>query len=199
MQLSLHMIKRMLKKTLLFVAMSITAGGMANAATVVFDASGRFSGSDAADSLVTPNGIFFLSFAVSNTQAPLPGTVTSLGFDVPVAGFLYTLNNVAVNIAPSEIRFNTLANGGLFDVTIGTGLSSTEFDFEGVQAFSGTTAAPVFTTGTYTISDWNYSDPSNFDIETVGTVSVVPTPEPSTILLVSCGLVALAGLKIRAY
>jgi DNA-binding beta-propeller fold protein YncE len=190
----------MLIKTLLLLSVSVAACGIANASSMVaIDASGQFSGSDVADSLAAPNGIFSLSFDVLTNPTPLPGTVTSLGFDVPIDDFTYTLNDVAISVVPSEIRFNTLANGGLFDVTIGTGLSAEEFSFEGDQAFSGTTAAPVFTTGKLTVTDWTYSDPANFDSEVTGAASVVPTPEPSTILLVSCGLVALIGWKIRAH
>jgi len=127
----------------------------------------------------------------------LPGTVSSLGFDIPLDYFDYSLNGVAKSVAVSEITFSTLANGGLFNVTIGTGLSAEEFSFEGAQAFSGTTAAPVFSLGNYAVTNWTYSDPSNFDVETVGKVSIVPTPEPSTILLVSCGLVAFWSRKFR--
>ena len=188
----------MLKQTLLLLSISVAACGMANASTVTVTASGQFSGSDVADSLAAPNEIFSLSFDVLTNPTPLPGTVTSLGFDLPVEDFNYTLNHVAIAVAPSEIRFNTLANGGLFDITIGTGLNAEEFSFEGNQAFSGTTAAPVFTVGKLTVTDWTYSDPSNFDTEAAGTASTVPTPEPSTLLIAGCGLVALLGWKMRA-
>jgi len=188
----------MLKQTLLLFAMSMVACGMASAGqVVVFDVSGQFSGSDVAGPLVAPNGMFSLSFDVLSNPTPLPGTVSSLGFDIPLDYFDYSLNGVAKSVAVSEITFSTLANGGLFNVTIGTGLSAEEFSFEGAQAFSGTTAAPVFSLGNYAVTNWTYSDPSNFDVETVGKVSIVPTPEPSTILLVSCGLVAFWSRKFR--
>jgi hypothetical protein len=82
--------------------------------------------------------------------------------------------------SPTEIRFNTSANGGLFDVIFGSGLTATEFSFEGPQAFSGSTAAPVFSSGPLSISSWTYSDPRNFGSQTPASlgVSLSPTPEP---------------------
>ena len=172
---------------------------MAGAATLTVFATGQFSSTDTANSLVAPGGMFGIGFQLNGNTAPLPGTVTSLGFDVPIASFLYTLNNVQVNAAASEIRFNTLANGGLFDVTIGSGLSSSEFDFQGAQLFSGTTAAPAFAAGRYSLSSWTYSDPANYDLATPASqaVSAAVTPEPATVFLISAFLIPFIGWKFR--
>jgi hypothetical protein len=188
----------MSKSWLLFLA-SIAACGMASASTLYVSASGRFSSSDIADPLVSPNGQFTLRFAVDSNPTPLTGSVTSLGFDLPVTAFSYVLNGGAVNATPTEIRFNTLANGGLFDISFGSGLSASEFSFEGVQAFSGSTAAPVFSIGSFGISTWTYSDPANFDSQapTASAAAITPTPEPSSIFLMLGGLVALLGLGAR--
>jgi hypothetical protein len=186
----------MMKQPLLLMALLITACGLASAGTLLVSASGQFSSTDTADSLVAPNGLFSLAFSVDSNPTPLEAD--SLGFDVPVNYFAYDLNGVPVSVTPSEIRFDTLANGGLFDVTIGSGLTEDEFEFEGDQAFSGTTAVPVFATGQYDISELIYSDPDNFDFPaTSATASIGPTPEPSTILLISGGLVVLIGRKFR--
>jgi hypothetical protein len=133
--------------------------------------------------------MFSLTFAVDDNPTPTSGSVTSLGFDLPVTGFSYELNGSNVSVTPSEVRFNSGANGGLFDVTFGTGLSSSELSFEGDQLFGGTTSAPTFANGTFMLTDWTYSDPSNFDVQTPtsATVSVTATPEPSSILLVLSG------------
>ena len=188
-----------MRKPLLLFIWSLAVCGVANAGTLLLvSASGQFSSSDVADSLVAPNGVFSLTFSVDSTPTPLAGTVDSLGFDVPVQYVAYELNGAPVSVVPSEIRFNTLANGGLFDVTIGSGLTEDEFEFEGDQAFSGTTAAPVFATGQYDISETLYSDPENFDFPTTSaTASISPSPEPSTVLLISCGLAAVMGRKFR--
>jgi hypothetical protein len=180
----------MFKKALLIAATA--ACGIASASTSYVSVSGQFSGSDVANSLVAPNGTFSLSFAVDNNPAPTSGSVTSLGFDLPGLAFSYELNGNNVPVTPSEIRFNTGANGGLFDVTFDTGLNASEFDFQGDQIFGGTTSAPTFANGTFALTGLTYSDPSNFDVQTPASasVSVTATPEPSSILLILSGLAA---------
>jgi hypothetical protein len=188
----------MTKKPLLLLAMSVAACGMASADTLLVSASGQFSSSDVADSpLVTAGGVFSLSFVVDTSPTPLADSVTLDSFDVPVEDFSYELNNSPVSVTPSEITFFTLADGGLFQVNIGSGFTGEAFDFEGDQAFSGTTTAPVFTIGQFAISTWTYTDPVNFDLETPASGSVFIAPEPSTLLLISSGLVALVGRKFR--
>jgi len=184
----------MMKKILLLLVISIAACGMASAEPLLVTASGQFSSVDFPGALVTPNGVFSLSFAVGSNPTPLAGTVTSLSFDVPVTDFAYELNNTPVAVTPSEITFYTLADGGLFNITFGSGLSAAELGFQGDQAFSGTTAAPTFAFGDYAVSSWTYSDPVNFDSGS-GTVSI--SPEPSTVLLISGGLLALVRRKFR--
>jgi PEP-CTERM motif len=180
----------MFKKALLIAATA--ACGIASASTSYISVSGQFSGSDVANSLVAPNGTFSLSFAVDNNPVPTSGSVTSLGFDLPGLAFSYELNGNNVPVTPSEIRFNTGANGGLFDVTVGSGLNASEFDFQGDQLFGGTTSAPTFANGTFALTGFTYSDPSNFDVQTPtsASVSVTATPEPSSILLILSGLAA---------
>ena len=190
----------MFKKALLIAATA--ACGIASASTSYISVSGQFSGTDIANTLVAPNGTFALTFAVDNNPTPTSGSVTSLSFDLPASAFSYSLNGNTVPVTPSEIRFNTGANGGLFDVTFGSGLSASEFDFEGEQLFGGTTSAPTFANGTFALTNWTYSDPSNFDVQSpaAATVSVTATPEPSSILLMLSGLAtAFVGAAARKF
>ncbi len=192
----------MMRKPLLLLILSIAACGMGSAAPLLFvSASGQFSNTDAADSVVAPNGIFSLRFAVDANPTPVPLSVTATSFDVPVEDFSYELNNVPVSVVPSEITFFTSADGGLFGVTIGSGFTADEFSFQGDQLFSGTPAVPTFAAGQHSITGVTYSDPTNFDsAAAIGNVSVSAasaTPEPSTLLLISCGLAAVAGPKLR--
>lgn len=189
----------MFKQLLFLCVASSAACGIASASPLTFSVSGQFSNSDVSGMLVAPNGIFSLVFSVDSNPAPLTGTVTSLGFDVPVNGFSYKLNNSLVSATASEIRFNTLGNGGLFDVTFGSGLTAEEFDFEGPQLFTGSTAAPVFSAGSFIITDWTFSDPANFDSQTPrsSTVSVLAAPEPSSVFLLAAGFIAFIGLNFR--
>ena len=130
----------MSKTSVLFLVISIAGCGIASADTLDVSVSGQFSSSDTAGPLVSPDGIFNLSFQVDGNPTPVAGSVTVNSFDVPITDFSYTLDGTPVTVAPSEITFDSLGNGGLFNVTFGSGLSAEEFIFEGDQAFSGTTA-----------------------------------------------------------
>src|SRR5215471_19141904 len=106
----------MSERLLLLLVMTTAVCGTASAGTLVVSVDGQFSNSDIPGPLVAPNGVFNIQFKVDNTPPPLNGSVTGLGFDIPLLAFTYTLNGVLVNVTPTEIRFNTLGNGGLFDV-----------------------------------------------------------------------------------
>ena len=184
----------MLSKLFLF---SMAAAGMASASPLVVNLSGQFAGLDVADSFVSPNGHFSLAFTFDTVFAP--SAVTSVGFDIPLANVTYTLNGTTSTLTPSEIRFNTAANGGLLDITFGSGLTAAEFDFQGAQAFTGTTAAPVFAPGSFSISSWTFSDPRNFDFQTpssqAATIALTPEPLSAGSVLAGLALAAAAGLR----
>lgn len=189
-------------KNIALLCLLFTAGlGMASASTFYITTSGQFSSADTAGPLVSPNGTYTLTFEAVSNPTPVSGTVTGLGFDIPLGVFSYTLNHTAVGVTPSEIRFNTLANGGLFDVTIGSGLSAEEFDFQGVQAFTGTTSSPTISAGSFSISSFTYSDPVNFDSQTLGgaSVQISATPEPASATLILGGLAALLVLRRSSF
>jgi hypothetical protein len=191
----------MLKNVVLLLVMSIAGCGIASASTLEVSASGQFSSSDVAGQLVAPNDFFSFSFDVNSATTPLSGTVTSLSFDVPVTSFSYTLEGAPVNVTPTEITFDTLANGGLFEVTFGSGLNAEQFSFEGAQAFSGTTAAPMFSAGSYAVSNWTYSDPLNYDFEAPTSLNahIAPVPEPSSAVVILGGLLALIAVRSRKF
>ena len=191
----------MLKTPVLLLLISIAVCGIASASTLEVSVSGDFSNSDVAGPLVGPGEPFTMSFDVESPTTPLGGTVTSLSFDVPIEDFTYTLDGTPLSVTPSEITFDTLANGGLFNVTFGTGLSAEEFSFEGDQAFSGTTSAPTFSAGSYNVSSWTYSDPNNFDIETPTALDAKFTqvPEPSSLVVILGGFLALIAVRSRKF
>lgn len=193
------MLAAMMSKPVLLLILSIATCGIGSAGPLLFvSGSGHFSSTDVADSLVAPNGVFSLRFAVDSNPTPVALSVTVNSFDVPVEDFSYELNNVPVSVVPSEITFDTLADGGLFSVTIGSGFTAEEFIFQGDQAFGGTTAAPTFAVGQFHVASVTYEDQANFDSPAaIGNASISPAPEPSTLLLISCGLAAVMGRKFR--
>ncbi|MGB6942660.1 MAG: hypothetical protein WBE37_09715 [Bryobacteraceae bacterium] len=192
----------MSKTSVLFLVISIAGCGIASADTLDVSVSGQFSSSDTAGPLVSPDGTFNLSFQVDSNPTPEAGSVTVNSFDVPITGFSYTLDGTPISVTPSEITFETLANGGLFNVTFGSGLSAEDFSFEGDQAFSGTTAAPTFSAGSFSVSEWTYSDGNgNYDIETPTSLNaqIAPVPEPSSAFPILGGFLALIAVRFRKF
>jgi len=190
----------MLKVPWLLVAVTLLTSALVDASTLVVSVSGQFSASDVASSIVTPNAAFSVSFDVDSNPTPLAGTVSTLGFDAPVLSFYYSLNGVRVpSLNPSEIHFDTLANGGLFDLTFGAGISATQFVFEGPQIFGGSTAAPTFTSGKFTLANWTVSDPQNYDSQSpaAALVTVAAAPEPSSLALFAVAAFASFALLRR--
>ncbi len=129
-------------------------------------------------------------------QMQVARTLTNLGFDVPFFAFAYVLNGAPVSGSPAEVRFNTLSSGGLFDVVFGTGLNEAYFSFQGPQAFTGTTAAPILTLRSFVETSLSYSDPANFNVTATPTaVSILLSPEPSSFLLLLGGFLAFVAVS----
>lgn len=190
-----------MSKSILVLFLSLSAlSGLSHAASLYVSGAGQFSPSDTPSAIVAPSGLFSFRFTVDSNSIPVTNTVTPLGFDLSALSFTYTLNGASVNAVPSEVRFNTLANGGLFDVTIGSGLNASIFSFQGPQAFSGTTAAPTLNIANYSVTSFTFSDPTNFDAQATNlSASVTATPEPSSALLLLCGSVAFLAVPARRF
>jgi hypothetical protein len=186
-------------RSLLLLVMAIAGSAVLSATPLYVSAGGRFSNTDVAGPLVGPNEVFSLTFVVDSNPTPVAGTVTALGFDPSFSDLHYTLNGVETPASASEIRFNTLANGGLFDIIFGSGLNASDFSFSGAQAFSGSTSVPMITPGQYGLSSGTFSDPNNYDMQSpIGaSAAVTLTPEPSSLATVLGGLAALIYLSRR--
>jgi hypothetical protein len=183
-------------KTLFFSVLCLAACGTASAGSLFVTATGTFSGPavDTADTFVIPGDTFSLQFAVPTSPITNGSNSTTLSFDVPVAGFTYELDGIVDPVSlPTEITFFTAADGGGFQVDFGP---TTEFLFSSSQIFSGTTAAPTFSPGTFDDQSFLFLDSNNVD-SNPATVTVTPTPEPSSILLLLCGGIGLFAAGIR--
>jgi hypothetical protein len=180
-------------KRLALLTLSLGACSFVNASTLYVQTSGQFSSTDTADTYVTPGDTFTLSFVVPSSPVISASNSTSLSFDVPVVDFSYRLNGVADAVGlPSEITFYTAADGGGFEVAFG---SSTEFLISSSQIFSGVTTAPAFSAESFPGQSFLFLDNNNVDANSA-TVAVTPTPEPSSALLLLCG-VALVAVGFR--
>jgi hypothetical protein len=181
----------------------------AHAETLTVSVSGQFGSEVTTDQLAAPDASWALSFEVDSS--PAASNSDALGFDAPFSDFSYMLNGSAVAVSPGEIRFFTSADGGLFTVFFGpetgfnNGMPIPEFSLSGGQAFSGTTAGPTITAGSYPVADVIYSDALNFDDEgasgTVtikGTSSTVPEPSSLWLFLAAAALTFLSRFRARA-
>jgi hypothetical protein len=185
----------MMRKSLLLFVMSTAVSGLCSASSLFVTGTGTFSATDTADPFVTPNDVFSLQFVVPDIPTITGTNSTTLSFDVPVEAFTYDLNGTVDDLVPqpTEITFYTADDGGGFAVAFG---SSTEFLFSSSQIFSGTTAAPAFSPGTFDDQSFLFLDQNNGD-SNPATVTVAPTPEPSSILLLLAGLVGLCAFAAR--
>jgi hypothetical protein len=174
----------MLKMHLALAGLFLTVCGMSSAATLYVTGSGTFGGIDTPDTFVTPGDTFALKFVVPTSPTINGSNSTTLSFDVPVIGFSYTLNGSMLSVpAPTEITFYTAADGGGIAVDFGP---NTEFLFGSSQIFSGTTATPAFSSGSFASQNFLFLDNNNVDSNSA-TVTVAPTPEPSSLLFMLCG------------
>jgi len=180
-----------MNKSLLFGALWL-ACGICSAGTLSFTGTGTFSSIDTPDTFVTPGDNFSLNFLVNTNPVTNSSNSTSVSFDVPVSGFSYDLNQQPVSVPqPTEITFYTSADGGGFAVQF----ASAEFIFGSAQLFSGTTAAPVFSLGTFSTQSYTFLDNSNVDSNSAA-VTLANVPEPSSLLLVLCGGIGLLAVGI---
>lgn len=180
--------------------------GVAHASDLVVAVSGQFSNpaGDQASTLWAPNATWSLSFDVNSS--PAVTNTTTLGFDVPVSQFTYKLNGATVSDAPTNITFSTAGNGGLFTLYFGSesgyvnGMPIPEFSFEGAQVFGGSTASPTFSAGTFATTSLLYTDAVNLDMgASTSAVTLTPTPEPSSALLLVLPFFALALPRVRRF
>lgn len=181
-------------KTLLLSVLCLATCGIASAGSLFVTATGTFSAVDTGDTYVTPGDTFSLAFLVPTSPITNGTNSTTLSFDVPVGLFTYKLDGIVDPVPPpTEITFYTAADGGGFEVDFGP---DTEFLFSSSQIFSGTTAAPTFSPGTFDDQSFLFLDDNNVDSNSA-TVTVTPTPEPSSILLLLCGGLCLFAVGMR--
>jgi hypothetical protein len=180
-------------KTLLLSVLCLGVCGACSASTLFVPASGTFSAEDTADAFVTPGDTFSLMFAVPSTPTITSSNSTSVSFDVPVLDFSYALDGTPDPVPqPAEITFYTAADGGGFAVDFGP---STEFLFGSSQMFTGTTADPTFTVGTFANQNFLFLDNNNVDSNSAA--AQVATPEPSSILFLLCGGIGVVVVRMR--
>jgi PEP-CTERM motif-containing protein len=156
----------------------------------------------------TPGASWSFSLVLPNPTPASPNNGTAEMLVTDITSFSFTLNGVAVNIAPSDVLFFPSSEDGGFDIDFTSGGSDTtngitcspatpcSFNVFGNQVFSGT--SPFITILQTSVSNVDFDYTASTDetnpngTGTVGTFTVVATPEPATVSLLALGLAAFA-------
>jgi hypothetical protein len=166
----------------------------ARASTILYTDSGTFSASTPSDAFGFSGPSETWAFSFEADSNPVVSDTGMGGFSFAYSDFSFTLDGSPVAITPTFIRFFSGTNGGGFAICFdGTtfGTCSEGLATDGPQMYTGLPSAPTLTPGTFVqdglgvISDSiTYGEPNT---TLVGTA----VPEPSTLLPLFGGLLAL--------
>ena len=121
-----------------------------------------------------------------------PSDGSALNFVIP--NVAYSVNGSVSTLLPNEFDFLTTSDGGGFALfnsfSPSFPLTHVVLDKLGPQFFTGSTSAPTFLPGTYSL-DGAPGGP--------GTLTIRATPEPASLLLIGSGVLAFIGLRGRKF
>jgi len=178
----------------------VFCGVPAHADTIMYTDSGTFSTTTASSGFTGPGETWAFSF-----QADSNPTVFDFGmggFNFTFSDFSYLLNGLPVAITPTFIRFFSPTNGGGFAIcfngttaaTCADGLGTTGF---GPAMYQGSTSAPTLIPGQFTFTgpfNFAFVVNSNLYFQADTTVQATNVPEPSTLIMLVMGFLALVSL-----
>ena len=171
---------------------------------VVYTDSGTFS-SDTASSDPT---VFTPAFSAPNEtwsfsfEAAINPAVTDFGmggFSFVFSDFTYELNGSPVSITPSFIRFFSGTNGGGFEICFSGATPSTcteGLGTYGPQMYEGNTDAPTLIGGSFPQDSFGVIVDSTLYSLPDTTLNASVVPEPSIVLPLPFGFLALAGRRL---
>lgn len=186
--------KNLLK--LLLPVLTLCCWAPAHADTISYTASGTFSASTPSSTFTGPSETWAFSFQADSNPVVLE--FGNGGFNFGFSDFTYFLNGSPVAITPTFIRFFSPTNGGGFAICFnGTTFQNCTDDFvTGFSApalYTGPTSAPTLLPGAFTMGVGVTVNSVGFD---AGNTTLQATPEPSTLLTLAAGLLALGLLRL---
>ena len=173
-----------------------------SASPILLNGSGTFSGTTPSSAFSAPNQTWSFNFLVDSSPS-VSNVNPGSGFDVSFSNFTYFLNGSPVVILPANVRFFNTAFSGMFNVCFappcsGTSSPTNGFEFIGPQMFTGSESTPLMSTGSFTSTSFSVFVNSAAALQSSTTIQAVGSgvPEPSTLLTLGAGLLALAGRRL---
>jgi hypothetical protein len=168
----------------------------AHADTISYTASGTFSAATPSSTFTGASETWAFAFQADSNPTILE--FGNGGFNFAFSNFSYSLNGSPVAITPTFIRFFSGGNGGGFAICFnGTNAQNCTdalgFIF-GPQMYTGMTSAPTLLPGPFTSDLGVVVNSAGFDLGNT-TVQTTVTPEPSTLLTLAAGLLALGARR----
>jgi hypothetical protein len=167
----------------------------AHAGTISYTDSGTFSPSTPTTTYSGPGKMWAFSFQVDSTPA-VSDFQSGIIFSPVFSNFSYTLDGSPIVVTPTSLSFVNAAFGGGFSFCfIATPFPCTELSLPGTQMYTGPESAPTMLTGgftlntTFAVGTLLYTQPDT-------TVQATALPEPSTLLTLAAGLLAV-GVQHR--
>ena len=175
----------------------------AHASTIYYSDSGTFSGSTPSSTFSAAGKAWAFTFQVdSNPVVSKVSGAMSGNFDVAFSDFSYSLNGSPVVITPTDIRFFGIGALGGFEVCFSPFIILTGCDnglgATGAQMYTGPGTAPSMLTGMFTSTEFDVfvGSPTTPYIQANSTLLASAVPEPSTLLTLAVGLLALGGRRL---
>jgi len=169
----------------------------AHAGIITYSDSGTFSAATPTTTFSGPNQTWSFSFQVDSS--PVVSVNPGFGFSPAFSNFSYTLAGSPVAVTPISISFFNAASGGGFGLLFSnTPAPGTVLSLNGSgspQMYTGLDSAPTMLTGgftvltTFAVGRTLYAQPNT-------TVQAAAVPEPSTLLTLAAGLLAVGVRRL---